>query len=109
PGWERPVRVSSALKRTIVTMIPFDAIRNSHQSKWSPEKRFTGILLALDPGETTGVAIFDATLEKVTLRNVSQIKTWPFDVGVAHIQGLIKGTQPKFTVFERYGIYGWKT
>lgn len=70
-----------------------------------PEKRFKGVLLALDPGETTGWTIFKDGKFKVC----GQIKTWPIADGVTNLAMLLDTHSPDHVVFERYGIYKWKT
>jgi hypothetical protein len=70
---------------------------------------FEGILLALDPGETTGVACYSCTKEEAVLVHASQIKTWPLEKGVLTFQELVKQLSPAKVVFESYQVYEWKT
>jgi hypothetical protein len=69
---------------------------------------FEGTLLALDPGETTGVAAFSCTKEEAVLCHASQIKTWPLENGVEAIQALVNQLRPNYVVFESYQVYEWK-
>lgn len=90
-------------------MMSFNQIRQSHQRDWPAQKRFEGNILAFDPGETTGTCQFTATQTEVTLINQTQGKTWPLENAVRHFETTLKYVRPKIVVFERYGIYSWKT
>jgi len=70
---------------------------------------FDGILLALDPGETTGVACFTCDPTSATLVHASQVKTWPLEVGVANMSKLLDDLNPSSLVFESYQVYEWKS
>ncbi len=70
------------------------------------------LLVALDPGETTGYAVF----RKFELIESGQIKTnnmdTVFDVMNEFIASLLERhykTGPAYLVFEDYKVYGWKT
>lgn len=67
-----------------------------------------GVLLALDPGETTGVACFSADEKEAVLVHANQIKTWPLEAGVENMTKLINEMRPKYLVFESYQVYEWK-
>lgn len=69
------------------------------------EKRFRGRLLALDPGHTTGVCIH---VEGMGF-HLSQIKTWGDDLEIKALSDLFNIARPDHVVFERYGVYSWKT
>lgn len=69
---------------------------------------YDGVLLALDPGETTGVACFSSNSAESVLVHAGQIKTWPLEVGVENMTKLLKDLQPKSLVFESYQVYEWK-
>lgn len=71
--------------------------------------QFNGILLALDPGETTGVACFTTDPSAAVLSSALQVKTWPLEVGVESITRLLKELQPTTVVFESYQVYEWKS
>lgn len=70
---------------------------------------FEGRLLALDPGQTTGVACFSADAQETVLTHASQIKTWPLEEGVDTFWNLLQSLQPTKVVFESYQVYEWKT
>ena len=87
-------------------MMSFDQIRLGSQK---PDKRFIGRLLALDPGETTGVVGIEANEDAINPFHQDQVKTWPITSGIDNITGLLDLIQPKAVVFERYAVYEWKT
>lgn len=61
-------------------------------------------LLCLDPGQTTGWAIFtDGILDKV-----GQLITDPVERGALAIQELIANHQPDLVLYEEYKVYSWK-
>lgn len=71
---------------------------------------FTGTLLALDPGETTGWCVFDSEDGKhFHLVAQGQEKTWEMDYAVSGLTGLIKQFKPDHIVHELYAIYEWKS
>lgn len=91
-------------------MPSFDQIRNSHQKDWPLEKRFTGQLLALDPGETTGYCLVNASHDTIHITHQDQIKTWiNGKPAIEGLQRLINAPALKHIVYERYGVYSWKT
>lgn len=85
----------------------FNQVRRA-LNKQKPETLFTGVLLALDPGETTGVAVFTCDVDAAVLSHVAQIKTWPLTLGVESFMALIDKLQPDRVVFESYQVYEWK-
>lgn len=91
-------------------MIPsFNALR---LGVVKPTKRYVGWLLALDPGETTGWAMFESTLEQVTLQGCGQVKTWPLEIGLNLIDPLMTKSSPEVpltVVMESYRVYEWKS
>lgn len=72
---------------------------------------FDGILLALDPGETTGIACFATNHSEgsTALVHASQIKTWPLEAGVENLWDLLNTLKPDSVVFESYQVYEWKS
>jgi hypothetical protein len=61
-------------------------------------------LVALDPGNTTGVAIFiDGKLEEV-----NQIATHPIKAGIVQLEQLLTD-DIDVVVYEEYKVYSWKT
>jgi hypothetical protein len=84
--------------------VPFDVIYHS-QIRKDPTLRRDGILMALDPGQTTGVAVF----EDGKLKDQLQIKTWPMVDCVQSFRHIFDVHKPKCVVFESYQVYEWKT
>lgn len=70
---------------------------------------FEGRLLALDPGETIGVASFTCSDDEAVLTHASQIKGWPLEAGVSNFIELVEAIKPDHVVFESYQVYSWKT
>lgn len=68
---------------------------------------FRGTVLALDPGETMGCAIFHRTAEETRFR-AGQIKMWPLEE-ITNFTNLLNLCNPDHIVFESYHIYGWKS
>lgn len=62
------------------------------------------VLLSLDPGETTGYAIFDTG----ALKMVGQLDTADIGKSVEQISYLINTWKPAVVVYEDYKVYGWK-
>jgi hypothetical protein len=69
---------------------------------------FRGRLLAVDPGETTGFAVFDSYLTADWVE-IDQIKTWPEPDAVRNLTSLIETSHPQLVVAEQYRIYDWKS
>jgi len=65
---------------------------------------FEGTLLSLDPGETTGWAVFIGS----KLFRSGQIKTKTVETGIVELQGLLKKYKPDFLVYEHYRVYQHK-
>ena len=67
-------------------------------------------VLALDPGETTGVCTLSISrdLRKVRLDSVGQLNTGLLIPGGKAVRKHIELQQPSIVVIEDYKIYGWK-
>jgi hypothetical protein len=71
---------------------------------------FRGRLLALDPGETTGYAVFQGQPETgYDWLAIDQIKTWPEHDAYSNIWMLLQSEKPSLVVNESYRIYDWKS
>jgi hypothetical protein len=79
---------------------------------------FYGRVLALDPGETTGFAVFDsrpdgvgetAKARLVDWMEINQIKTWPERDCVQNLTALFDRIRPTILVYESYRVYDWKS
>lgn len=68
---------------------------------------FKGVLMALDPGETTGWAVFDATQGIVRMK-CGQIKTWPMEDAVGSFTQMLDKYTPSMIMHESYRVYDWK-
>ncbi len=77
------------------------ATRIREQTNLEP---FTKRLLAIDPGETTGIAEFIGT----DLLKTGQVKTKSVEEFVTDISILIHVFKPEIVVIEDYRIYSWK-
>jgi hypothetical protein len=74
-----------------------------------PEKRFHGRLLSLDPGQTTGYAVWECLSQSVVLLDAGQLYTWAKeDIDVRPLNAIISKYGPTHTVLESYQIYEWK-
>lgn len=77
---------------------------------------FTGKLLALDPGETTGFSLFQAGPDNTSLLLAGQMKTWPLESGLPQFNYFFHRPNDEidtpnrldFVVYEKYHIYQWK-
>lgn len=81
---------------------------------------FSGTLLALDPGETTGYALFEATETDVILRDAGQLETWPFEKTLTSFEEALTQAFPirkedepthhgrDVVLFESYNVYAHK-
>lgn len=70
---------------------------------------FFGTLMALDPGETTGMAIFKSGPNRIDLIHFAQLDTWPMNFAVASFMSVLETHKPSYVVHEVYRVYGWKT
>ncbi len=62
------------------------------------------VVVALDPGETTGVAVF----KEGRLVTVDQIAQREFDLAVRELVSLFDLTQPSMVIIEDYKVYSHK-
>lgn len=70
---------------------------------------YCGTVLALDPGETTGWALFQSSQDDVLLSKAGQLKTWGMPNCVRNMTDLIKEMKPTIVVHEVYSVYEWKS
>lgn len=61
-------------------------------------------LLALDPGETTGVAVF----EGYALRKALQLNTSEMGLGLDRLENLFAEEKPTHVAIENYQVYAWR-
>jgi len=74
------------------------------------QKAFRGILLALDPGETTGWCVWRCEPgEDDVMIACGQMPSWPIQECVKNFQVLLNQYQPTYVVYEQYRVYEWKT
>lgn len=69
---------------------------------------FTGRLLAIDPGETTGITIIDAHPTSIQLVGQMQIGSWPLEKSLLDFVGIFATAKPTQMVYESYHIYSWR-
>ena len=65
-----------------------------------PTKR----ILALDPGETTGYAVFDG----IVFIKLGQVNTGHVDTSVIPLRKLFEEVNPDIVVVEEYRVYAWR-
>lgn len=78
---------------------------------------YDGLLLALDPGETTGWSLWKSTKDEVELLECGQVKTWDLPDAIESFDRLINkllfthnsGGWNIRVVFELYSVYEWKS
>jgi hypothetical protein len=78
-----------------------------HRSK--NVKPFVGCLVSLDPGETTGYAVWHVTNHGAELLEQGQLKTWPMSSALMALDELFVRVKPIHVVHETYAVYEWKT
>jgi hypothetical protein len=69
---------------------------------------FRGTLIAVDPGETTGITVATRTDLGAWLNGQDQIDSWPLDKFVWSFHTLIFKTRPDLVVLESYHVYAWR-
>ncbi len=69
---------------------------------------FTGIVLALDPGETTGWSILEVLPTEISLIAQGQYKSWPINSGLEGLTNIVNEFKPTFIVVEAYHVYAWR-
>jgi hypothetical protein len=71
---------------------------------------FRGTILALDPGETTGYAVFYGDgVAAYDWEIIDQVKTWPEIDAVRSLSLLLDQIKPNLVVAEQYRVYDWKS
>lgn len=86
-----------------------------HQNFWSEEDIKKQLILGIDPGQTTGVCLFDHDAGKPIEQQ--QVKTYPHSVAQDNLkevicdvsQVAIAENKTVVVVMEDYRVYGWKT
>lgn len=94
---------------SIVSLVFNKFLVAAHKAKGV--KPFNGILISLDPGETTGYAVWrsDAEADHVELIEQGQIKTWPMSNALMELDMLFTRFKPAHVTHETYAVYEWKT
>lgn len=71
--------------------------------------RFQGVLLAVDPGETTGLSVINTTPQMSEWGLIQgQIPSWPLEAFVAGVTPWFDTYKPTFLVHEAYHVYAWR-
>lgn len=68
-----------------------------------------GTLLAIDPGETTGFAVFSAKDPEFKFAEYGQLDTKAFPAAAYNLRDLIERIQPDRIICEDYRIYAFKS
>lgn len=68
---------------------------------------FQGDLIAVDPGETTGITLLQVYQDEIKLIEQEQLDSWPLDNFVNGITPYIL-EEPAFVVYEAYHVYAWR-
>jgi hypothetical protein len=92
-----------------VSKIPFYKLW--HDFMKDPDACFSGRLLALDPGETTGWSVWDVPEEglRPKLLAYGQLPNIDAAMGTTQIEKLIDKYNPTHAVCEDYKVYAWKS
>ena len=74
------------------------------------KSKFEGTLIALDPGETTGVTVVHVPFsqDSIDIRHQCQIKSWPLERFIGDFNTMLALYKPEFVVFESYHVYAWR-
>ena len=87
--------------------LSFDEMRNRSQL---PTRRWVGCLLSLDPGHTTGYAVWSAKEDSVQLVEAGHLSTWTnADIRPEQIQDILTRYKISHAVMETYQVYEWKS
>jgi len=87
--------------------ISFVSLRNRSQDFG---QRWTGCLLSLDPGHTTGYAVWKCTQDDVQLAEAGHVTTWlNGDLIFDKFEDILKTYDPSHVVMETYQVYEWKS
>lgn len=68
-------------------------------------KDSTTQLVAIDPGETTGICRFEGP----NLVDARQLVTDEPGIGAARVRDYINESHPEYVIMESYRVYAWKT
>lgn len=88
--------------------LPLDLVNFQTLRSQIKKSTYSGILLSVDPGETTGVSVFKASPQTSKLLYTAQIETWPLDLAVPEFGKLFNEYSPSLVVYEAYHIYSWR-
>lgn len=69
---------------------------------------FQGRLLAIDPGETTGMTIIDAHPDYIELVGQMQVGSWPLEKSLFDFVQIFATAKPTQMVYESYHVYSWR-
>jgi len=87
--------------------ITYDELRTKSQV---PERRWVGCLLSLDPGHTTGYAVWHVTCEFVQLVEAGHLTTWVReDLTLQPLEDILRRYKIDHVVMETYQVYEWKS
>jgi hypothetical protein len=85
----------------------------AHLIKQVNKSDFQGRLLAVDPGETTGLTIIDVSHPYPQCHNVAliiqdQIPSWPLEQFITPFTKILSTCTPTQIVYEAYHVYRWR-
>lgn len=88
---------------------PLNALFNDPSRTKKGREYYTGKLLCLDPGETTGYTVFEGKgANTPILLEAGQIATKTVELGYANLSEAFIRIKPDHVVFENYLVYSWK-